>query len=82
VVEVTDGGGDDWKKRIYLSTIEWTKLPYIVVSLYDEDEYNNWEKFSTISYKKIRKLSTITMTYNWQEVEVKKEVAKELWFKI
>ena len=75
VVEVRDWDEDNWKEKIYLTTLPWKAVSkYIVINKYDEEQYKNWKQFNWDYCDKIRKL---------QPKEVKeytmKEIQEKLW---
>lgn len=46
------------RERIFLTKIEGSKYPYVVVNKYQEDRFENGESFDTISYQNMKPLST------------------------
>jgi len=66
---------EEWEERIYIATIKWAKTPYIVVNNLDEKKFINWEKFSIMAYKQIKKLKPKT------ELTMQ-EIADKFWIDI
>jgi hypothetical protein len=71
----------NWQKKVYLDTIEWDSPTYIVALSYED--FDSWDMCRVSKYRQIREIPRlITITHNWQEIEISQEKAKELWFKI
>jgi len=70
---------DEWEEAIYLTTIEWAKFPYQVVSEFEEEEFNKWEEFNTYKFEQIKPLEEkeeqkVTIELTKEQVEqVKKQ---------
>lgn len=46
--------GNKWNERIYITTIEWSKYPYVCVDVDDEEDYNDWKPFSVCTWEYIK----------------------------
>ena len=68
LVEVRDEDSNEWTEKIYLTTIEWAKYPYIVVEHYEAEKFKSWKIFDTDKYKQIRKLNTTIPEYTMEEL--------------
>jgi len=57
-VLVRDNEEEDWKKRIYLTTIDWANTPFVCVSRWYKEEFKEWKPFDFIAWKHIKKIET------------------------
>jgi len=84
-VYVRDVDSEDWKRRIYITTLpKGARYKYVVVQQGYEDNYNLCKHYLIESWKQIKpyKETVKIKTEEWEEIEIEKEKAKSLWFKI
>ena len=80
VVEVRDWDEDNWKEKIYLTTLPWKAVSkYIVINKYDEEQYKNWKQFNWDYCDKIRKLQPKPIKDKPIKEYTMKELQKKLW---
>lgn len=82
-VLVRDEDEDYWKERTYLTTIDGSEAPFIVVYESDKDNYRNKEEFAYTGYRQIKKKPlkeeiNISISINGKQINPK-DISEETW---